>query len=344
MKSGNRHTRLWAILATLAMILSFSGPAVAFDDGARAYWKGRSGTQGVSVQYLNFSVNASDSQQFDPGAYIYPNSDVNANIFIATWAPQFTLFNRPSSFALNIAGGSVDADFNTNLLPPQYLPPGISQGSSFSQSASGFADPNAQLVVNLFGTPPLKSTVDLLNYEPTWTLDAAGLLSIPIGQYDSDKLVNLGQNRWYGRVALPFKYHFGVFDPGHMTSLEVTPSVWLFADNSDFLGENLKNDPMWQLEAHLTHDFTRSFFGSLDLVYRTGFKSEINDVDMGEDLKIGNLGFTLNYTATDNLAIRAGFSSNVFGDSDLDNSIIRLQFVYAWHKLMENKKKLKSGH
>ncbi|MBW1870015.1 MAG: hypothetical protein JRI73_12205, partial [Deltaproteobacteria bacterium] len=246
MKSGNRHTRLWAFLATLAIILSFSGPTLAVDDGARAYWKGRSGTQGISVQYLHFNVNASDSQQFDPGAYIYPNSDVNANIFIATWAPHFTLFNRPSFVAVNIAGGSVDADVNTNLLPPQYLPPGVSPGSSFSQSASGFADPNAQLVVNLFGTPPLKSGVDLLNYEPTWTLDAAGLLAFPVGQYDSDKLVNMGQNRWYGRIALPFKYHFGVFDPGHMTSLEVTPSVWLFAENGDFLGEKLKNDPMWQ--------------------------------------------------------------------------------------------------
>jgi hypothetical protein len=344
MKSKNKHTRLGSFLATLAIILSFNGPALAIDDGARAYWKGRSGTQGVSFQYLHFNVNASDSQQFDPGAYIYPNSDVDANLFIATWAPHFTLFNRPSSFGLNIAGGSVDANFNTNLIPPQYLPPGVSPGSSFSQSASGFADPNAQLVVNLFGTPPLKSSVDLLNYEPTWTLDAAGLLALPIGQYDSDKLVNLGQNRWYGRIAFPFKYHFGVFDPGHMTSLEVTPSVWLFADNSDFLGKTLKNDPMWQLEAHLTHDFTRSFFGSLDLLYRRGFESEIDGISMGEDLNIGNLGFTLNYNATDNLAIRAGFSSNVFGDSDLDNSIIRIQFVYAWHQLMENKKKLKSGH
>jgi hypothetical protein len=40
----------------------------------------------------------------------------------------------------------------------------------------------------------------------------------------------------------------------------------------------------------------------------------------------------------------ATYSSNVFGDSDLDNSIIRMQFVYAWHRDMENIKKLQSGH
>ena len=183
-----------------------------------------------------------------------------------------------------------------------------------------------------------------MNYEPTWTLDAAVLLAFPIGEYDDDKLVNMGLNRWYGRLAFPFKYHFGVFSPGYMTSLEIIPSVWLFAENDDFVGQKLENDPMWQLEAHLTHDFTRSFFGSLDLLYRGGFQSEINGVEAGDELNIGNLGFTLNYQATDNLTIRTSYSSNVFGDNDLNNSLIRVQFVYAWHRLMENMKKLKRGH
>jgi hypothetical protein len=344
MKSKNRHTRLWVFIATLAIILSFSGPALAVDDGARAYWKGRDGTNVVSFQYLNLNMQASDTQQFDPSQFIYPNADTEANVMITNYARHLTLFNRASSFAVNIAGGSADLDVNTSLIPSQFLPPGIAPGTTFSQSTSGFADPSVQLDVNLFGTSQLKSTVDLVNYEPKWTLDAAVLLAFPIGEYDDDKLVNMGLNRWYGRVAFPFKYHFRVFSPGYMTSLEITPSVWLFAENDDFVGQKLENDPMWQLEAHLTHDFTRSFFGSLDLLYRGGFQSEINGVEVGDDLNIGNLGFTLNYQASDNLTIRTSYSSNVFGDDDLDNSIIRIQFAYSWHQLMENMKKLKSGH
>jgi hypothetical protein len=101
---------------------------------------------------------------------------------------------------------------------------------------------------------------------------------------------------------------------------------------------------MWQIEAHLTSDFTPSLWGSLDLLYRGGFQSEIDGVEMGEDLNIGDLGFTLAYQVNDNLGIHAGFSSNVFGDSDLDNSMIRLQFVYGWHRDTENIKKLQQGH
>jgi hypothetical protein len=80
------------------------------------------------------------------------------------------------------------------------------------------------------------------------------------------------------------------------------------------------------------------------MLYRGGFQSEVNGVDVGDDLDIGNLGITLNYQVTDNLAIRTSFSSNVFGDNDLDNSMVRLQFVYAWHRDMENMKKLQHGH
>jgi hypothetical protein len=255
MKKANRSTRFLALAAfTLAASLT-CGPANAQDDGARTYWKGRAGTNVISVQYLNMNLQASDTVAFDPAHYIYPNADTEADIFIASWARHMTLFDRPSILSANLVGGSVDVEFDTTSAPPEFLPPGT-PGASFSQSASGFADPSVQLDVNLFGTPKLPAIFSYMNYEPTWTLDAAFMLGVPLGQYDADKIVNLGLNRFYGRLAFPFKYHFGVFTPGYRSSLEVVPSVWLFAENDDFLGQKLQNDPMYQVEAHWTHDFT----------------------------------------------------------------------------------------
>jgi hypothetical protein len=334
MKTANRHTGSVALVVTLAIILLYSGSALATDDGARAYWKGRHGSQGFSIQYLNLDLQASGSQQFAPGEYLYADADVEATLMIAGYARNLVLFDRLSSLLIGVAGGSVDvAGKATSSISPT---PGI----AFSESASGYADPVIQLDVNLYGTPPMKRNFELLDYEPTWTIDVATMLALPIGAYDSDKMVNLGQNRWFGRIALPVKYHFGVFAPGYMKSFEVTPSVWLFAENDDFMGQKLENDPMLQLEAHLTSDFTPSLWGSLDLLYRGGFQSKIDGVEMGDELDIGDLGFTLNYQVNDNLGIRTGFSSNVFGDSNLENSMIRLQFVYGWHNEMENIKKL----
>ncbi len=343
MKQRNKSTGLLAGMALAVVFSSFGSPAIAIDDGARAYWKARDGTHIVSGQYLFLDMVATDTQTFDPAHFIFPNSKAEANLFLASYAYHFTLFDRPSSVALNLLGGSADVDVDTNFAPSQFLPSGVAPGASFSQSATGFGDPTVQLDVNLFGTPPLISTVDLLNYEPTWTIDAAVMLAAPIGQYDDDRLINMGQNRFFGRFALPMKYHFGAFAPGYMTTIELTPSVWLFDQNDDFLGQTLENDPLWQLEGHVTHDFTRSFSGSLDLLYRRGFQSEIDGVEVGDELEVGNLGLTLNYQVTDNLALRAGYSSNLFGDSDLDNSVVRLQLVYGWHRLSENMRKLR-GH
>jgi hypothetical protein len=342
--SGYKYVRLLIFCATLTISLAFFGTASAIDDGARAYWKGRDGTQVMSFQYLNLNLQGSDTNQFDPSHFIYPNADVQANVIIASWVRHMTLLSRPSSLGVNLIGGSVDADVQTSLLPPGYLPAGVASGTVLAQSASGFADPTVQFDINLFGTPPLKSTVDLLNYEPVWTIDTAVIVGIPIGEYDEDKMVNMGLNRWYGRLALPIKYHFGVFSPGYMNSFEIIPSVWFFDENDDYVGKSLENDPMWQIEAHLTHDFTQSFFGSIDMLYRAGFQSEIDGVEVGSELDIGDLGFTLNYQVSDNLGIRTSFSSNVFGDDDLDNSLIRIQFVYGWHQTTENAKKLESGH
>jgi len=190
----------------------------------------------------------------------------------------------------------------------------------------------------------LKSSVDLLNYEPSFTMDIAVLQAIPIGEYENDKLVNLGLNRWYARVALPMKYHLGTFTPGYKSSIEFIPSVWFFGENNNFLGRKLNNDPLWQLEGHLTQDFTSSFFGSLDMIYQIGIQSSIDGNEVGEQLEIGILGFTFNYQFTDNFIIRTSYSSKVFSDNNLETSFIRLQIVYGWHRSSINTNKLMNGH
>ena len=196
MKSINRHTGSVALVATLAITLLYSGSALAVDDGARAYWKGREGTQGFSIQYLNLDLQASDSQQFAPGEYIYPDADIDATLIMVNYARYLVLFDHLSALSFGLASGSVDvAGKATSSISP-------TPGLAYSESASGYADPFVQLDVNLYGTPPLKYNFELYDYEPTWTIDVATMLALPIGAYDSDKLVNLGQNRWLDRKSV----------------------------------------------------------------------------------------------------------------------------------------------
>ena len=86
-------------------------------------------------------------------------------------------------------------------------------------------------------------------------------LAFPIGEYNNSQPLNLGQNRWYGRVGVPIIWQLGPWVPGRRTTLEFLPAVWLFGTNDNYVGGTMKTDPMFQLDAHLTRDFTENFWG-----------------------------------------------------------------------------------
>ncbi len=121
------------------------------------------------------------------------------------------------------------------------------------------------------------------------------------------------------------------------------PSVWFYGDNDDFVGQKLSTDPKFQLEAHLTRDFTENFWGSLDTTYLAGGKSSVNGV-AGDSLNTLAIGLTLGYQITDNLSLTAGYMATV-NDSeptDLQMDGFRLSLTYGWHRLVQGMNRLKS--
>jgi len=130
--------------------------------------------------------------------------------------------------------------------------------------------------------------------------------------------------------------------PGRRTTLEFLPYVWLFGNNNDYVGQTMKTDPMFQLDAHLTRDLTEHFWGSLDGTWYYGGKATINGVP-GE--KLNNLGFglTLGYTINDNLNLTFGYKSTVNDNrsGDVRMDVFQVSLVYGWHSLIEGMKRLK---
>ena len=148
--------------------------------------------------------------------------------------------------------------------------------------------------LNILGPKAQKNIPDALRYEPGFSVDLLADLALPIGEYDSNQPLNLGQNRWYGRLGMPVVWQLGDWVPGRRTTLEFLPAVWLFGNNTDYVGQTLKTDPMFQLDAHLTRDFTEHLWGSLDVAWYNGGKATINGV-AGEKLNNLGVGLTLGY-------------------------------------------------
>jgi hypothetical protein len=323
--SASRSRRL----ATAILALASLCPMLALAQiPPRFYWKSLSGANAVPVIFQSLTGNANP---IDPARVVSPNSSVDANVLVAGYAKMLPLFDRTLTLAVLEPMGRVSG--NTSVA-----------GVNYNQDATGFGDPMAEVGLNLIGPKAMKTIPDLLRYEPKLSLDVIADVAFPIGEYDSSQPLNLGQNRWYGRVGAPIVWQLGPWVPGRRTTLELLPSLWLFSDNNDYVGHKLSTDPMFQLEAHLTRDFTEHFWGSLDCTWVAGGKSSVDGV-AGKSLNNVGVGFTLGYQINDNLSLTAGYMATVndSAPTDLRMDGFRLSLTYGWHKIVEGQKRLKSG-
>ena len=294
---------------------------------ARFYWKSLSGGHAVPVIFNSMSGN---SNPFDPSHEVQPGANFDATMALTGWASTYTLFDRSAMGAVILPMGHVSGTTTV-------------AGLTTSQSSRGFGDPMLEFNLNLIGPKAQKTIPDVLRYEPGFTLDLLVDLALPIGEYDSQQTLNLGQNRWYGRIGAPIVWQLGPWVPGRRTTLELLPAVWLFGSNDDFVGGKLETDPMVQVDAHLTRDFTERLWGGLDLSWYKGGGSTINGVASGS--KLNNLGFglTLGYTINENLNLTVGYKSTVndSGPTDLRMDGFMVTLVFGWHPTIEGMRRLK---
>ena len=315
------------IAATMLAVAALCPPQVIAQVPARFYWKTLSGGDAVPVIFNSLSGNANP---FDPSLQVTPGANFDATMALTGWAHTYTLFDRSAMGAI--------------ILPMGHISGGATvAGSTASQSSSGFGDPMLEFNINLVGPKAQNTIPDVLRYEPGFSLDLLADLAIPIGEYNSSQALNLGQNRWYGRLGTPIIWQLGPWVPGRRTTLELLPAVWLFGPNNNFVGQKLKTDPMFQLDAHLTRDLTEHFWGGLDLTWYKGGGSTINGVQGGKLNNLG-VGLTLGYTINDNLNLTVGYKSTVNdnGPTDLRMDGFMLTLVYGWHPIIEGMKRLKS--
>jgi hypothetical protein len=217
-------------------------------------------------------------------------------------------------------------------------------GINYSKTARGYGDPMLQFTVNVLGPKAIMNIPDMLRYQPKFSVDLATSFAIPIGNYDPSSPVNMGQNRWYGRIGVPIVWQIGAWVPGKRTTLEFLPGIWLFGDNTNFLGKTLSTEPMFQLEAHLTRDFATNLWGSIDVISYTGGKATIDGV-AGSSLNNLGIGGTLGYQINPHLQMNLSYSSTVNDKNpeDLKMDAFRMTLIVGFQSLIEGMNRLKSA-
>jgi hypothetical protein len=161
----------------------------------------------------------------------------------------------------------------------------------------------------------------------------AGLyVTAPTGEYQDNKLLNMGNNVWAFRPEIGFAKGWGFI------LLQPVVGAVFYTDNNSYnplgvYGRNvtLKRDPLYYAELHASFNFTPEFWFGPSLYYSIGAQSKAGDVKNSDERRDWTLGFTANYAVNRNMFLSIGTKMNLATYNSYEaNELIRISFKYAW--------------
>lgn len=303
-KNGLRHWRsVLLLLANLWSIASFAQELTP-----RAYWPTPEGTNVLVLGYQNtFGSVLTDPSLPVTGV----RSDIN--YLLATYQHTFNWFSRTA-----IVQVSAPYSWGTTK--------GYLEGQYRDRKTSGIADTQVRFAINLRGAPSMdQEGFRELLANPKTIIGASLLLKIPTGEYQADKLINVGANRWAVKPAL------GVIWP-IMPSLlfEFEAGVWIHGNNHEFLGQTRKQKPIYSTEAHLVKITRSDLWVSLDVNFYKGGRTSVGETTQGNLQRNSRMGVTLFFPWKHRHGLRASYSKAIATSSGGDFNLINLSYTYAW--------------
>lgn len=186
---------------------------------------------------------------------------------------------------------------------------GLLNGVPASTDRSGFADTSVRFAVNLIGAPPLKGK-EFADYRATnadhETIVGVGLgLQLPTGQYYSDKLINLGDNRFTFRPQIGATHNWGKW------SAELTAQTWFYTENDDFFnGNKLEQDPLYTADANLIYTFRPGVWVAGSFGYAGGGTTSVNGVSNNDSQSSIGWGFSVGLPLSHAVGVKLYYLGN----------------------------------
>lgn len=200
------------------------------------------------------------------------------------------------------------------------------QGQPVAREVSGFGDSRIRMTLNFVGAPAM-TLAEFKDYKQNFIVGASLQVFVPLSQYDPDRLVNIGSNRF------TFKPELGVSKAfGHL-SVELAGGVAFYTVNNDFYnGKTREQDPIGSVQAHVNYSFKRNFWVALDGIFYWGGRTTVNGVE-GNDLQENTrLGFTMAYPLGIHHSLKLHLSTGVYTRTGSDFNTVSVAWQYRWGK------------
>ncbi len=237
--------------------------------------------------------------------------EIEAHAAFLGYARTLDVFGRSGKFAMAVPhlwlSGS--GEFN---------------GQPVDRQVTGFGDPTFSFSVNLYGARAL-TLEEFKSYKPDWIIGASLRLGVPLGQYEPDKLLNIGANRWTVKPELGISKTLGDW------TLELAPGVIFFTDNDDFFGgKHREQDPIYALQAHLSYTFRPGMWAAIDGTYYGGGRTTVDGVE-GDDLQSNTrLGATFSLPLSRQQSLKFYGSTGVSTRTGADFQAVGIAWQLRW--------------
>ncbi len=197
-------------------------------------------------------------------------------------------------------------------------------GEVVSRKVDGLTDVKVRLAANLFGAPAL-GLKEFMAYKQDLVVGASLTMTCPTGQYDPERLVNLGANRW------SFKGELGASQAVGKWILELSATAEVFTDNTEFyIGRTREQDPVYAGRGHVIRNFAKGMWASVDVTYYTGGSSTIDGTFRNDLQQNWRTGATFSAPLSKRHALRFNWSSGVYARTGNNFDQVALTWQYRW--------------
>jgi hypothetical protein len=190
---------------------------------------------------------------------------------------------------------------------------------------SGLADPRVKLSVNLVGGRALAAREFARAVRRT-ILGVSFTVAPPLGQYQPERLINLGANRW------SFKPEAGVSRTFGRWTLEGYGGVWLFTANREFYpGASVRTqEPVVALQTHASYTLRPRLWAAVDGTWYSGGTTTVNGANKADLQRNSRLGATLSLPLAGQQSLKISLSAGATTRAGTDFTTIAAAWQVTW--------------
>ena len=242
-----------------------------------------------------------------------PLSDIDLKVHsaIGAYARSLALFGKSAKFDLIVPYGELTGTAT-------YL------GEPVERNVSGFVDPLARLTILLHGAPAMSAS-EFRNYRQDLLLGASVQISIPVGQYDKERLLNLGSNRWSVKPEVGMSKVFGRW------TIELAAGATFYGDNKHFLATNKRSQrPIYSAQSHLIYNVAPSTWAAANLSWFGGGRTSIDGVQDDNLQRNWRTGLTVALPLDRHVSVKANASTGVSARTGNNFDLYGVALQYRW--------------